>query len=671
MTDASLPQNVYRLAQKEFDAIPGSPWVYKILNSIRRLFLELHLLSSVATPRQGLTTADNPRFIRFWWEISQRSLGIGCQSRGEALVLNKRWFPLVKGSHSGKWYGGEIEICNWYRDGEEIKAYIVERYPYLNGNWEWVAKNPEYYFREGAAYSAVTSGGLSFRWMPFGFICEHASNAIYSEHDDWSHISLVGIFNSTFANYIVGLNETINVNIDDLLRMPIFEGENLDRLENLVRSCILTRLYEDTFIERYRSFISPPLWPSGLQKLTNAQSRLSDLDAQIDHEVYRLYAISNEDRTAIEMEITGGVTGDVGEQIEGNNDEGETVEAISAMTPQELAVRWISYAVGLVLGRFLLGVEGSLGSAIYSRSEFSIDSLPTPDEAEFDELVGSPDQFAYVDDNGGRHVFSAQVEKALQNLSLPDGIAVLDEGHPRDLPNLVEKALTLMLGEQAAREVIREATGGDSSTSLSAGASTSLSARLRKFLEKDFFTGWHFKWYRKRPVYWPIQSSKRSYGFVLFHEKITHDTFYTIQREPYLDTKRNAVALKMADLQAGLARATGTARKRLERELDDLRKLSHELAEFAKELEAITLGGYEPEPDWIDDGVVLRMAPLWKVIPIWKSEPKKYWERLEAGDYDWSHIAMKYWPERVREKCKTNKSYAIAHGHEEWYEGDC
>ena len=58
-----------------------------------------------------------------------------------------------------------------------------------------------------------------------------------------------------------------------------------------------------------------------------------------------------------------------------------------------------------------------------------------------------------------------------------------------------------------------------------------------------------------------------------------------------------------------------------------------------------------------------------QLMPIWKSEPKKYGERLQKGDYDWSHIAMRYWPERVREKCKTNKSFAIAHGHEEWYEG--
>jgi hypothetical protein len=62
-----------------------------------------------------------------------------------------------------------------------------------------------------------------------------------------------------------------------------------------------------------------------------------------------------------------------------------------------------------------------------------------------------------------------------------------------------------------------------------------------------------------------------------------------------------------------------------------------------------------------------RLAPLWEIIPIWKAEPKKHWQKLEAGDYDWSHIAMQYWPERVREKCSTNKSYAIAHGHEDWF----
>lgn len=35
---------------------------------------------------------------------------------------------------------------------------------------------------------------------------------------------------------------------------------------------------------------------------------------------------------------------------------------------------------------------------------------------------------------------------------------------------------------------------------------------------------------------------------------------------------------------------------------------------------------------------------------------EKAWEALERGDYDWAFQAMDHWPDRVREKCNTNKS---------------
>ena len=47
---------------------------------------------------------------------------------------------------------------------------------------------------------------------------------------------------------------------------------------------------------------------------------------------------------------------------------------------------------------------------------------------------------------------------------------------------------------------------------------------------------------------------------------------------------------------------------------------------------------------------------------------KETWEKLERGDYDWAHLAMTYWPDRVREKCRTDKSLAIAHELEDLYE---
>lgn len=654
MTDAPLPQNVYRLAQKEFDAIPGSPWVYWINDNLREIFRRLPKLNDTSPSRQGLATADNFRFLRFWWETGTKAIGFGCKSANESKTRNEKWYPYMKGGSFRRWYGNQDYVINYGRNGYELKSWADPLY--RNSGWSRIIKSTDFYFREGVTYSYLTGAVFSARISPGGFIFDVAGSTIFT-HDV---PMLLAVMNSKFAGFALKLiNPTVNFQVGDLARLPIPKESN-SRVVFLVTEALHVTKVFNSKVETAYDFVVPPIGGRGLLDPESTHAQLAKIEEMINDGVYRLYGISAVDQRVIQAELDGGFS-DIDDSEEPII-EAETInETVQTLDAQQLAIEWISYAIGVVLGRFQPGLANILGSAIYRRSDFAIGSLPAPDDAEFDELVSPAEQFAYVDENGGRHVFSAQVERALQDLALPDGIAIFDEGHPRDLPTLVEKALNLMLGEQAAREVVREATGGNSSTSLS--------ANLRNFLEKDFFTAWHFKWYRKRPIYWPIQSSKRSYGFVIFHEKINHDTFYTIQREPYLDTKRNAVALKMADVQASLARATGTDRKKLERELDELRRLSDELAEFAKDLEAITMGGYEPEPNWIDDGVILRMAPLWKAIPIWKSEPKKYWERLAAGDFDWSHIAMRYWPKRVRDKCKTNKSYAIAHDHEEWYEG--
>ena len=52
-------------------------------------------------------------------------------------------------------------------------------------------------------------------------------------------------------------------------------------------------------------------------------------------------------------------------------------------------------------------------------------------------------------------------------------------------------------------------------------------------------------------------------------------------------------------------------------------------------------------PD-LDDGVMINSAALWPLLaPQWK-EPKKWWKELSEAkgkkDYDWSHLAMRYWP---------------------------
>jgi hypothetical protein len=85
--------------------------------------------------------------------------------------------------------------------------------------------------------------------------------------------------------------------------------------------------------------------------------------------------------------------------------------------------------------------------------------------------------------------------------------------------------------------------------------------------------------------------------------------------------------------------------------LDDIRA-------FAERIDTILQRGYTPH---IDDGVLINMAPLWELIPSWQAEPKKCWEALARGDYNWAHRAMDHWPKRACDKRKTNRCYTIAH----------
>lgn len=645
---AVFPINVHLVAQRRFDAIPGSPWVYWVSESLRALFETLPGLEKVAPPKHGRYTGDNFRFLRFWWEVGRTLVASNCHDTNAARDSGRRWMPYMKGGEHRKWYGNQEHVTNWLNDGQEQKEFP--------GSGE---RNPEYYFRAGVTWTDLGASGFSARISPGGFISDVSGSCAFPGSSD-SIPGLLAVLNANTTGYLLGLvNPTMHYQVGDLSRLPTPDLQNADLASN-ASACIHLGLLRSTQDETTYDLIAPLLWDTGQTDQVASEARLAVLEAQINAEVYRLYGLSGADRAAIEAELAGGVTLDheggegasfAGVDEEAKREEREEGAAEGTMTREELAVRWISYAVGVVLGRFQPGIRGALGSAIYRRDDFAVGSLPVPDEAEFDELVGPPERFAYVDAEGGRHLLAPEVEAALRALALPDGIAVLDEGHPRDLPALAERALGLMLDEgrttkdQSSIENLQSAIGMD----------------LRAFLSKDFFTRWHLRWYRKRPVYWPLQSAKRSYGFVLFHERVDRLTLYTLQRE-YLDYKINLVRQQTADLRQVATMQSGAARRATEREAARLAALLDELAEFARTMERIVRGGYEPEANWIDDGVILRLAPLWELLPLWRAEPKKYWERLARGDFDWSHIAMKYWPARVREKCMTNKSFAIAHG---------
>ena len=100
--------------------------------------------------------------------------------------------------------------------------------------------------------------------------------------------------------------------------------------------------------------------------------------------------------------------------------------------------------------------------------------------------------------------------------------------------------------------------------------------------------------------------------------------------------------------------------------MDAQESLVGELSEFKAKIEATAYGrvpgaesgcaGWDPN---LNDGVILNAAPLHAIMP-WK-DAAKTWGEVTAGRCDWSHVALCFWPDRVRAKCRDDLSIAIAH----------
>ena len=218
-----------------------------------------------------------------------------------------------------------------------------------------------------------------------------------------------------------------------------------------------------------------------------------------------------------------------------------------------------------------------------------------------------------------------------------EGILVDDQGHPHDLARLVEEVL--------------------------ARVDVAVPEDVRRWLQRDFFP-FHLQRYsksrRKAPIYWPLSTASGSYTLWVYYPSLSSQTLYTAIND-FVEPKLKQVG---ADVTA--LRNKGSARTRDdEKQFETLQAFELELIELRDTLLKLA-PTYKPNHD---DGVQISAAPLWPLFrhKPWQKVLKDTWAKLEKGDYDWAHLAMNYWPERVREKCKTDKSLAIAHGLEDLY----
>jgi hypothetical protein len=300
---------------------------------------------------------------------------------------------------------------------------------------------------------------------------------------------------------------------------------------------------------------------------------------------------------------------------EGEAEPDEDSDDISASALEDIEnddALLLSWAVGVAFGRFDLRL---------ATGERLAPSEPEP----FDPL---PDK------SPGMILSDA---KSFHNHS---GILVDDPGHPHDLPRLIEEVKIRV--EIPVHEDVR------------------------RWLQQDFFA-LHLQRYsksrRKAPIYWPLSTTSGSYTLWIYYPSLNSQTLFKAVND-FLDGTNGK--LTQISRECSNLRLKGSGRSREEdKRYETLQLFERELTELRDSLLKIA-PNYKPNQD---DGVQITAAPLWQLFrhKPWQKVLKDTWSKLEKGDYDWAHLAIAYWPERIRAKCKTDKSLAIAHDLEALY----
>ena len=224
-------ENRYAADQSNFSKIPGSPVAYWVSKNAVQAFETQKALGAIAEPKQGLATTDNNRFVRAWSEVDFNKIGFS-YSREKAAESGIKWFPLNKGGEFRKWYGNNDFIVNYQHDGAEIKASVLSKYTYLKTP-DFVVKNQQYYFCENGTWSAISSGKISVRYSPKGFIISNAGMAIFCESRLLRYI--IAFMNSVcVSDELLGvINQTLNFNAGDIEKLPLAFS---DKMESIVIS---------------------------------------------------------------------------------------------------------------------------------------------------------------------------------------------------------------------------------------------------------------------------------------------------------------------------------------------------------------------------------------------------------------------------------------------------
>lgn len=543
----------------KFKKLPGFLISYWATDQILSCF-NLKKLSSIITTREGMATADNNRFLRYWQEVDYCKISF--ETKGDSNYYNEKWFPYNKGGSFRKWYGNNEYIVNWEHDGYEIK----NNKDLKTGRIRSHNYNGEYSFRKGITWSSLSSGDISVRFVEEGYLFDSKGAKAFAGNNKDLYLSQTLINSIVSKKFLRIISSTMDFKVGDVLQIP-FNSDKITTMENEIiklakQNINLSKLDWDMH-ETSWDFKGSPLLANKTDGLIESAyeayknqvnhrfAKLKENEEELNRIFIEIYGLEDELTPQVaDKDITVAKIFDskkeIYDEIKGNR---------YIMTREEVVKNFLSYFIGCLIGRYSLDEEG----LAFAGGDFDI----------------------------GKYISFKADE---------DGILPFTDNHyfEDDILESFIKFLKVTFGEENLNENL------DFIASELKGKQTdSPREKIRNYFLNDFYKD-HCKMYQKLPIYWQYDSGRNNACKGLFYlHRYDKDTFARI-RINYVFEIQDRYKQELTRLEEKIVGASGSQRVSLQKEADLLKKKIQESRDFEEEVQHLADSYIEID---LDDGV--------------------------------------------------------------------
>ncbi|QTH69250.1 BREX-1 system adenine-specific DNA-methyltransferase PglX [Lacticaseibacillus paracasei] len=526
---------VYRTKQTNFEKVPGSPIAYWVPHKFTELFTDRKVDGEYDLTGSQHITADNKKFLRYFWEINSEKIG----KKG-------KWARYSKGGPFRKYYGNNHYVV-------DISLPALKFY---SSNSTSNLLDKKYWFKQGIAYTDITSGKPSFRFFVGGLFDK--SGPVLCNVKELNY--LLGLLNSkVFSYYLPIVNPTIHMQVKDIKNFPIIHQENgkLAKVKSVVQQTIEIAKSDYSDDESSNEFENFTILTHIAEHHRNwtVEAAFKQWQKEADDRFNQLKA-NEEELNRIFIDLYG-----LQDELS-PEEEDKDVSVRRADLPRDIKA-FISYFIGCVFGRYSIDTPG----LAYAGGDW--------DASKYKTFIPNEDDVILLTDND---YF----------------------GDNRDVMNRFKEFLTTTFGSENLNEnlkFIADALGkrGDSSEE-----------KIRVYLRDDFFKKDHLSTYQKRPIYWEFNSGRNG-GFkaLMYLHRYDRNTVAMI-RTKYLHPLQEAYERKLVQLKKFEENEQQTRQKnKYKKQITTITKELDELIKYDEKLQHVANLHIDLD---LDDGVLVNHA---------------------------------------------------------------